>query len=248
MELFMLAGAVIAALGGVMTLAFRVVRLPVGKPAAHSATVRKQASKVSPREPAQVLLAHVTDEHKRHTLALREALDLRRARNEAEALHRLHFERILQVEAARKLGQFVQPTIGGRLRQWIDQARLDVLADSVRREVEAVRFPATQTRPLAGERALTRFITWARGGPQVGAAHELATYHRDQREHYRLAMAQARRMLREQRQSDALSRLAAEQTYHLRANRSLKLSLQSAPGDAPDGSSMTDPALTAILN
>jgi hypothetical protein len=251
MDMLMLAGALIATLGGVMALAFRVVRLPLGKPGkpgARPVAIREQAVKGGPREPTHILLIHVTDEYKRHTMALREALDLRRSRNEAEALTRLLNERILHVEAARGLGQFIQPTIGGRVRQLFDQARLDWLMDTVRREVAEVRFPSTQTRPLAGERALSRLITWARGGPQVGAPHELATYHREQREHYRLAMIQARRLAHERRQSDALSRLAAEQAYHLRVSRDLKRQFQSAPGDGADTYGATDPALTAVLN
>ncbi|HEY7850526.1 MAG TPA: hypothetical protein VIC27_10710 [Ktedonobacterales bacterium] len=254
MDPIMLTGALIVALGGVMALAFRVVRLPLSKrgKASHAgarpAITRDGAAKVGPREPAQALLIHVTDEYKRHTMALREALDLRRARNEAEALNRLLTERILHVEAARTLSQFIQPTLGGRVRQVIDQTRLDWLAESVRREVAEARFPTTQSRPLSGERALTRFITWARGGPQVGAPHELATYHRDQREHYRLAMTQARRFVREQRQADARSRLTSEQAYHLRASRELKRQLQSTPDAGSELFGATDPALTAILN
>ncbi|HZC04047.1 MAG TPA: hypothetical protein VE338_00245 [Ktedonobacterales bacterium] len=250
MEIFMLAGALVATLGGVMALAFRVVRLPKGK----SGKAGARTAKAGSREPVQVLLNHVTDEHTRHTLALREALDLRRSRNEAEARARLLNERILHVEAARRLGQHVQPTIGGRVRQWLDQARLDILVDTVRREVADVRFGAVPTLPLAGERGLGRLITWARGGPKVGAAHDLALYHREQREHYRLAVIQARRLARDQRQADARSHLATEQAHHLRVSRDLKRRLQPDSGpnsglhDGADLYGATDPALTAILN
>jgi hypothetical protein len=251
MEMFMLAGALVATLGGVMALAFRVVRLPLGKsgkPGVRPVATREQAAKGGPREPTHVLLIHVTDEYKRHTMALREALDLRRSRNDAEALTRLLNERILRAEAARRLGEFVQPTLGGRLRQWLDQAWLDVLVDTVRREVAEVRFPTTQTRPLASERTLSRLITWARGGPATGAPHVLATYHREQREHYRLAMTQARRLANARRQSDARSCLAAEQAYHLRVSRDLKRQFQPGPGEGADTYGATDPALTAVLN
>ncbi len=250
MEILMLAGALVAALGGMSALAFRVVRLPLGKrdrSGKRPVGASGQAMQVGPRsEPTNVLLIHVTNEYKRHTQALRDALDLRRSRNEAEAFARLLNERILHVEAARTLSQFVAPTIGGRVRQWLDSARLDVLADTVRREVAEVRLPTGATRPLAGERALTRFITWARGGPQTGAPHALATYHREQREHYRLAMSQARRLLREQRQDRARSFLATEQAHHLRANRDLKRQFQ--PGSDADTYGATDPTLAAILN
>jgi hypothetical protein len=251
MEILMLAGALIAALGGMSALAVRVVRLPLGKrgrSGKRPVIAAGQATQVGAREPTNVLLIHVTNEYKRHTQALREALDLRRSRNEAEAFARLLNERILHVEAARTLGQFVAPTIGGRVRQWLDSARLDVLADTVRREVAEVRLPTGATRPLAGERALARFITWARGGPQTGAPHALATYHREQREHYRLAMSQARRLVREQRQDRARSFLATEQAHHLRANRDLKAQFQPGPDTDANTYGSTDPVLTAILN
>lgn len=254
MEILMLAGALVAALGGMSALAFRVVRLPLGKrgqpgkAGARPALGAGQAMPIGAREPTTILLIHVTNEYKRHTQALREALDLRRSRNEAEAFARLLNERILHVEAARTLSQFVAPTIGGRVRQWLDAARLDILADTVRREVAEVRLPTGATRPLAGEHALTRFITWARGGPQTGAPHALATYHREQREHYRLAMGQARRLLREQRQDRARSFLATEQAHHLRANRDLKRQFQPGPDTDANTYGATDPTLTAILN
>jgi hypothetical protein len=254
MDVLMLTGAMVAALGGMLALAFRVVRLPQGKASkagARPVAAREQVSKmekVNPRESTQVLLNHVTDEYKRHTVALREALDLRRSRNESEALTRLLNERIHQVEAARKLGQFVQPTVGGRLRQWIDQARLDLLVDTVHREVAEVRLPAAQTRPLAGERAFNRFVTWMRGGPQVGAPRDLELYHREQREHYRLAMAQAHRLVSERRLADAHTQLAHEQTYHLRASRALKGRFHLGSGDGSDAHGLTDPTLTAVLN
>lgn len=246
MDMLMLTSAIIAALGGVMALAFRVVRLPMGKPSARPATTRKQAAKVDPREPTQVLLIHVTGEYKRHTQALREALDLRRARSDAEAFTRLLNERVLHMEAARKLGQFVQPTVGGRFRQWFDQARLDLMVDTVRREVAEVRHPAGQTQPLAGERAFSRFITWMRGGPEVGAPQELVVYHREQRQHARMAMTEARRIVRERRIADAQARLAVEQAYHLRMSRSLRRQVQGS--DGADSFGVTDPTLTAILN
>jgi hypothetical protein len=244
MQYFMLASAIMAALGGVMALAFRVVRLPRGFQGKRGATSARTAAT---REPTQVLLNHVTNEYKRHTVALREAHNLRRARNEPEALFRLVNERIQHAEAARRLGQHVQPTLGGRVRQWIDQARLDVMADTVRREVAEVRLP-TQSRPLTQGRGLGRLITWARGGPQMGAPHELALYHRDQREHYRLAMVQARRFVREQKQAEARASLATEQTHHLRMSRALKgrFASGSAVGVSNDG--VTDPSLSAILN
>lgn len=245
MDMLMLTGIVIATIGGMLTLAFRVVRLPLGGQRARQTTNRAQPT-TGQREPTQILLNHVTDEYKRHSMALREAQNLRRARNELEAMSQLLNERIKHAEAARKLGRFVQPTFGGRVRQWLDQTRLDVLADTVRREVEEVRLPATPTRPLNGERAFTRFVTWARGGPQTGAPQELVAYHRNQREHYRMAMVHARRFLREGRQADALTRLVAEQSHHLRVTRDLKRQFQ--PGDGPDGAGATDPALSAILN
>lgn len=245
MDMLMLTGIVIATIGGMLTLAFRVVRLPLGGQRARQATNRAQPTN-GRREPAQILLNHVTDEYKRHTAALREAKDLRRSRNELEAMSQLLNERIKHAESARKLGRYVQPTFGGRMRQWFDQARLDVLADTVRREVEAVRVPATPTRPLNGERAFTRFVTWARGGPQTGAPQELVAYHRSQREHYRIAQVHARRFVQKGHQAEALIRLATEQTHHLHMTRDLKRQFQ--PGDGPDGSGGTDPALSAILN
>ncbi|HEX8997600.1 MAG TPA: hypothetical protein VF812_16355 [Ktedonobacterales bacterium] len=245
MDMLILTSAMITALGGMLALAFRVVRLPSSKARTRPQATGKRTSKLNPNDPTQVLLAHVTDEHKRHTQALREALDLRRARNEAEALTRLLNERILHTEAARKLGAFVQPAVGGRFRQWLDQARLDLMVDTVRREVAEVRLPA-QTQPLTGERAFSRFITWMRGGPEVGAPQELVAYHRDQRQHYRLARAEARRIARERRTADAQTRLAAEQAYHLRVSRSLKRYGQT--GDGADALGVTDPNLTAILN
>ncbi len=245
MDIFMLAGALVATLGGVMALAFRVVRLPKGNVGKAGA---RMAPKSGSREPTQVLLNHVTDEYKRHTMALREALDLRRARNETEARTRLLNERILHVEAARRLGQFVQPTVGGRVRQWIDQARLDLLVDTVRREVAGVRFPSAQTRPLTREGRVVRLITWARGGPRMGAAHDLALYHREQREHYRLAVVQARRLARERRQGDARSHIATEQAHHLRVSRDLRPRFEPISVAGPDLDGATDPALTAILS
>ena len=244
MEYFMLASAVMAALGGVMALAFRVVRLPQGNPGKRSATSARRAAT---REPTQVLLNHVTDEYKRHTVALREAQNLRRARNETEALFRLVNERIQHAEAARRLGQHVQPTLGGRVRQWLDQARLDLLADTVRREVAETRLP-TQSRPLTQGNGFSRLITWARGGPQDGAPYELELYHRDQREHYRLAMVQARRFVREQRAAEARASLATEQAHHLRLTRALKGRFSLGLRDLPLDEGATDPALTAILN
>lgn len=241
MDMLMLAGALIATLGGVMALAFRVVRLPQGL---RTGPANKQVVKMNPREPAQVLLVHMTDEYKRHTVALREALDLRRARNEAEAMTRLLNERILHAEAARMLARFVQPTIGGRVLQWVEQTRLNVVADAVRREVAEARIPAP-SQPLTREGAFVRFTQWARGGPRTGAPEALVLYHRAQREHYRMEMARARRIVAKRRTADALPRLAAEQTYHLRAMRDLKR--QTQPGDGPDGAGATDPTLTAIL-
>lgn len=244
MQYFMLASAIMAALGGMMALAFRVVRLPQRSQGKRGATSARRATT---HEPTQVLLNHVTDEYKRHTMALREAQDLRRARNEADALFRLVNERIQHAEAARRLGQHVLPSLGGRVRQWIDQARLDVMADTVRREVAEVRLP-TQSRPLTQDRGLGRLITWARGGPQMGAPHELVLYHRDQREHYRLAKVQARRFVRDQKQAEARAILAMEQTHHLRMSRALKG--RFAPGlvDGVSNDGVTDPGLTAFLN
>ncbi|HEX8728748.1 MAG TPA: hypothetical protein VF739_09015 [Ktedonobacterales bacterium] len=244
MQYFMLASALMAALGGVMALAFRVVRLPRGSQGKRGATSARTATT---REPTQILLNHVTDEYKRHTLALREAQNLRRARDEANALFRLVNERIQHAEAARRLGQHVQPTLGGRVRQWIDQTRLDVMVDNVRREVAEVRLP-TQSRPLTQDRGLGRLITWVRGGPQIGAPHELALYHRDQREHYRLAMIQARRFVREQKQAEAGSVLSMEQAHHLRMSRALKGRFAAGGTDGVLNDGATDPSLTAILN
>ncbi len=181
-------------------------------------------------------------------MALREALGLRRSGNEGEALDRLLRERIQHVDAARRLGQFVQPGIGGRVRQWYDQARLDLLADSTRREVAEARIPSGSTRPLSREGALSRLATWARGGPRGGAAPEVARDHRAQRERYRRAKAQARRYVRAQRQAEALAHLASEQAHHLRASRDLKRQFQPASVADADDYCPTDPAQTVILN
>lgn len=236
MELFILPVALVAALGGMFALAFRVVRLPLGKRSARPAATRKQvAKKVDPREPTQALLIHMTDEYKRHTQALRDARDLRRSRSEAEAFSRLLDERVFAIEAARKLGRLMQPSFIGRMLRVYDLARLDWLADAVRRENADFRMPSAHTRPLAGERGVSRWITWARGGPQTGAAYLLERYHHDQRGFYRRRMAEVRRLVREQRTAEALTYLMNEQSHCERVVHNLKSDLQSL---VTDGSSV----------
>lgn len=240
MEMLMLPVALVAALGGMFALAFRVVRLPLGKRGARPAATRKQVAKrVDPREPTQALLIHMTEEYKRHTRALRDARDLRRSRSEAEAFSRLLDERIFAVEAARTLGRFAQPSFVGRMFHWADLARLDVLADTVRRENADFRMPSGRTRPLAGERGVSRWITWARGGPQAGAAFVLEQFHYDQRDHFRRHMAEARRLVRERRHAEALMRLANEQSRCVRAVHDLKSDLQSLVAGASSESAPT---------
>ena len=113
------------------------------------------------------------------------------------------------------------------MRQLFDQARLDWLADTVRRENTEFRLPSARTRSLAGERAVSRWITWARGGPETGAAYLLERYHADQRDHYRRHMAAARRLAREQRTAEALTYLVNEQSHCERSIHDLKSDLQS---------------------
>lgn len=230
MPWIMLPVALIAALGGVFALAFRVVRPPSGKRSARPATTGAQARKSAPREPTQALLNHMTDEYKRHTRAFREARDLRRARNEAEARVRLLRERITVMDVARSLGRWIPPTLGGRVRQWIDQTRLEFAADTVRREVAEARMPSIHSRSLAGERVVSRVITWARGGPQTGAAHLLVEYHRRQRDYYRYRMAEARRIARAGNVADAQAAFGAEQMELVRTSQTLKSDLRALDG------------------
>lgn len=228
MEMLMLPVAVIATLGGMFALAFRVVRLPLGQRSARPAVTRKQAEKkVDPREPTQALLIHMTNEYERHTRALRDARDLRRSRSEAEAFSRLLNERIFAIEAARKLGRLMQPSFVGRVLRVYDLARLDLLADAVRRENAEFRMPSAHTRPLAGERGMTRWITRARGGSETDATYLLERYHHDERGHFRRHMAEARRLVRERRQAEAMTHLMNEQSRCERAVHNLKRDLQA---------------------
>lgn len=239
MEIMALLGAVTIALAGAATLAFRVVRVP-GRKAVHTA---RQALRMDPRQPADALHKSMAREYQRHSVALREALNLRRARNESEAQTRLLNERVRHAVAARDLGRFTRPAVGGRLRRWMDQAWLDVYVDRVRREVAEVRVPG-QSRPLSGEPALRQLITWIQGGPRSGYAHDLVEYHRLHREHYRLATAQARQIAQEGAEDEAQTRLAAEQAYHLRAARELGRTFGLGGSTGP--LSLTDPELAAV--
>ncbi|MDE3230465.1 MAG: hypothetical protein KGO05_11335 [Chloroflexota bacterium] len=223
--------ALIATLGGLFALAFRVVPAPSGKRGARPATTGAKARKSAPREPTQALLDHMTDEYKRHTLALREARDLRRARSEAEALARLLRERVTVMETARSLGRWTQPAFGGRVRQWIDQTRLELMIDTVRREVAEAHMPSVRSQPLAGERVVSRVITWARGGPQTGAAHMLVEYHRQQRGHYRRELTAARRIAQAGDMQAAQRAFDAEQMELVRMSQTLKSDLLALGGD-----------------
>ena len=238
----MLLGVFAITLAGAATLAFRVVRVPERK-----ATNRGQAAaataRMDPRQPAMALHAGMADEYRHHTVALREALNLRRARNETEAQTRLLNERVRHAMAARDLSRFIRPAVGGRLRRWIDQAWLDMYVDRVRREVAEVRMPS-QTRPLSGESMLGRLITWAQGGPRAGYAHDLVEYHRAQRTHYRLAMAHAKRLAQQGKQDEAGARLADERDFHLRMAR--ELGRMSGVGGATGPLTLTDPELPAV--
>lgn len=236
MPILTLLGAITIALAGAATLALRVVRVPRGRSPAGSRTSRTDA-RLDVSQPANALVKSLEDELQRHTLGLREALNLRRARNEPEAQTRLLNARVRHAVAARDLGRLIRPTSGGRLRRWMDQAWLDMYVDRVRREVSAVRVPS-QTRPLTGERAVRRLVTWVAGGPRVGFAADLVVYHRAQRAHARMALAQARRLASANRQDEARTQLWNEQDYHLRAERELgRMFAATAPaaGDSPSG-------------
>jgi hypothetical protein len=242
MPILTLLGAMVFALAGAATLAFRVVRVPQS-----NAATRNPASSRSPRANAgqstAALQKHMTDEFQRHTIGLREALNLRRARNEPEAQTRLLNERVRHAVAARDLARFIRPTSGGRLRKWMDQAWLDMYVDRVRREVAAIRVP-NHTRPLAGEGALRRMITWIQGGPRAGYASDLVSYHRIQRAHYRMAMAQARKLARENRQDEAQTRLWNEQDFHMRVER--ELGQLTGPSPQPGPASPDTAPLTPV--
>jgi hypothetical protein len=239
MPIPMLLSVIAITLAGAATLAFRVVRVPESK-AAKRGQAAAATARMDPRQPAMALHASMADEYRHHTMGLREALNLRRARNEAEAQTRLLNERVRHAMAARDLSRLIRPTVGGRLRRWVDQAWLDVYVDRVRREVAEVRMPS-QTRPLSGESTLGRLITWAQGGPRAGYAHDLAEYHRAQRTHYRLAVAQAKRLAQEGKQDEAGARLADERDFHLRMAR--ELGRLSGVGGATGPLTLTDPEL-----
>lgn len=239
MEILTLIGATVVVLVSGATLAFRVVRTPGRK----TARPAPQTPRMDPRKPADALHKSMTREYQRHTMALRVALDLRRARNESEALNRLLAERVLHAVAARDLGRFIRPVLGVQMLKFVDRARLDVYADRVRREVTDFRAPGL-TRPLARGSVVSQLITWIKGGPRAGYAHDLVEYHRDQREHYRLAMAQARQIVLEGAEDEAQTRLVAEQAYHLRAARALGRALGLGGSTGPLG--LTDPELTAV--
>ncbi len=219
MPILTLLGAMAFALASAATLAFRVVRVPRSN-AATRGPAGSQTTRMDASSSTAALLKHMADEYQRHTSGLRVAMNLRRARNETEAQTRLLNERVRHAVAARHLARFIRPTTGGRLRVWMDQAWLDRYVDRVRHEVNAVRVPG-QTRPLTSERALRRIITWIQGGPRTGYASDLVAYHRLQREHYRLAMAQARRLARENRRDEAQTQLGHEKDYHQRVERDL---------------------------
>lgn len=218
MPILTLLGAMVFALASAATLAFRVVRVPRNDAAKRAAG--SQAPRMDAGSPTAALLKHVTDEHQRQTQALRVAMNLSRARNESEAQTRLLNERVRHAMAVRDLARSIRPTSGGWLLKFMDQASLDGYVNRVRREVNAVRVPS-QTRPLSGEGALRRLITWIQGGPRTGFASELVAHHRFQREHYRLAKAQARRLARENRQIDAKIQLGNEKDHHERVERNL---------------------------
>lgn len=225
MEILTLLGAITIALASAATLAFRVVRVPRGRgtraPAGRTGSRSpRMAAHLDANQPALALVKHLEDELRRHTAGLREAHNLRRARNEAEAQTRLLNARVRHAVAARDLGRVIRPTTGGRLRRWMDQAWLDMYVDRVRREVAAVRVPG-QTRPLNSERTLRRLVTWVTGGPRVGFAADLVEYHRAQRAHARMALAQARQLAIANRQDEAQTQLWHEQDYHVRAEREL---------------------------
>jgi hypothetical protein len=214
MPILTLLGVIAVTLAGAATLAFRVVRVP------GNGATRDAAPRVSANHPAAMLLNKMSAEYQRHTIALREALNLRRARNEAEAQTRLLNERVRHAVAARDLARIARPASGWLVIRLWDQAALDRYVDRVRREVATVRVPG-QTRPLTREGALRRAMTWALGGPRVGFASDLVEYHRGQREHYRLAMTNARRLTRAGSASEAQTQLWNEQDFHMRSAQEL---------------------------
>lgn len=173
-------------------------------------------------------------EHQRHTIALREALNLRRARNDHEAQTRLLNERVRHAVAARDLARRIRPSSGGLLRRWASQAWLDIYVERVRREVGAVRVPG-QTQPLTRESALRRIVVWAQGGPRVGYASDLVEYHRSQRAHYRLAKVSATRLARNGRHDEAMTQFWNEQDFHMRSAHDLgeMFGAESRPGPSP---------------
>ncbi|HEX9036924.1 MAG TPA: hypothetical protein VF808_08015 [Ktedonobacterales bacterium] len=234
MPILTLLGVMTIALASAATLALRVVRVPRGR--GMRAPAGRQPARMDTSKPATALVAHLEDELQRHTMGLREALNLRRARNEPEAQTRLLNARVRHAVAARALGRVIHPTAGGRLRRWMDQAWLDMYVDRVRREVGAVRVPG-QTRPLAGEPALRRLVTWITGGPRAGYASDLVDYHRAQRAHARMALVQARRLVQANRQDEAQTQLWNEQDFHMRAERELgAMFAPIAPAGATSGS------------
>ena len=239
MPFLTLLGAITLALAGAATLAFRVVRVPRGRSTRAPAGNRipRKETRLDVSQPANALVKVLEDELQRHTLGLREALNLRRARNEAEAQTRLLNARVRHAVAARNLGRVIRPTSGLRLLRWMDQTWLEMYVERVRREVAAVRVPG-QTRPLTGDPALRRLVTWVMGGPRVGFAADLVEYHRAQRAHARMALAQARRLATAQRQDEAQTQLWNEQAYHMRAERELgRMFAATAPaaGESPSG-------------
>ncbi len=219
MPILTLLGAMAVALASATALAFRVVRTPRSD-AAKRGPAGSRASQLATGSSTAALLKHVTDERQRHTAALRVALSLRRARNETEAKTRLLNERVRHAVAVRDLARSIRPTGTGRLFRWMDQAWLDMYVDRVRREVNAVRVPG-QTSPLATEGMWRRFIIRIQGGARIGFASDLVAYHRLQREHYRLAVIQARKLARDNRQDEAQTQLWGERDYHERIEREL---------------------------
>lgn len=208
-------GALVVALAGVATLAFRVVQAP--RPNAQ--TPKKEATPVTtpklPAEhPAMVLLGMMTREFKRHQRALAEARDLRQVRNEALAHTRLLSERVLHAEAARDIARYLRPTSLWDVRRWFKRADLEEYVDQVRDEVRATRVDIL-TRPLGRVSAWRRFMSKLKGEPETGYTVDLVAYHMTQVEYYSRAVTVAQDLANAGDASGALSQLNTELTTHM---------------------------------
>lgn len=209
-------GALVFALAGAATLAFRVVKAPTPRRVQKGAQSRAVAPQLSATHPAAILLRLMTDEYQRHTRELRVALSLRRKRAEAQAQTRLLNERLRHALAARDLGHYLAPK--GFLyipQRMLTLGDLNAFVERVRQEARATRVTSFSA-PLRREGALRRFVIFVTGGDRDGFASQLVAYHRAQRDYYREAVRDARLLAESGRAKEALTELENEQMFHMR--------------------------------